>query len=244
MEKIKGGATIWARQTLESDIYLEKPAEWFKIWFFIVNKVNHKDTKFFKRGNNFFTYKEIQDKTKTTKNQVKHCLEWLKKSSMSPMSAPISSPISLYAPMIATQKKSRGMIISVIKYDFFQTLDNYILFQKATQKGTRKEHRRNTEATLCNKNVKNVKNVKNRERGDKSPAPAEINRIFFAKGSVYTEIKNLLLAKKPKWLVDRELDKFISYWTEPNKSGTKVRWEQQPTFEIKRRLQTWFNKVK
>jgi phage replication O-like protein O len=37
-----------------------------------------------------------------------------------------------------------------------------------------------------------------------------------------------------------EIDKFISYWTELNKSGTKQKWELESTFEIERRLRTWF----
>lgn len=36
-----------------------------------------------------------------------------------------------------------------------------------------------------------------------------------------------------------EVMKFCSYWTEPNKSKTKLRWELQPTFDIARRLGTW-----
>jgi len=44
-------------------------------------------------------------------------------------------------------------------------------------------------------------------------------------------------------IVRREIQKFISYWTERNKSGTKERWELQPTFDVKRRLATWFNKI-
>ncbi len=40
----------------------------------------------------------------------------------------------------------------------------------------------------------------------------------------------------------RELAKFLSYWTEPNKSGTKQRWELQKTFEVGRRLATWFSR--
>lgn len=45
-------------------------------------------------------------------------------------------------------------------------------------------------------------------------------------------------------LVRREIAKFISYWTERNKSGTKERWELQPTFDVKRRLGTWFGNIK
>ena len=35
------------------------------------------------------------------------------------------------------------------------------------------------------------------------------------------------------------LDEFIDYWTEPNKSGTKMLWELKQTWDLKRRLQRW-----
>jgi hypothetical protein len=35
------------------------------------------------------------------------------------------------------------------------------------------------------------------------------------------------------------LQKFCNYWTEKNKSGTKMRWELERVFEINRRLATW-----
>lgn len=42
------------------------------------------------------------------------------------------------------------------------------------------------------------------------------------------------------------LDEFFRYWTEPNKSGTKLRWEMEKTWDISRRLARWdsnkFNK--
>lgn len=40
-----------------------------------------------------------------------------------------------------------------------------------------------------------------------------------------------------------EMRKFYSYWTEPNKSGTRQRWELQRTFDVKRRLYTWLSRV-
>ena len=40
------------------------------------------------------------------------------------------------------------------------------------------------------------------------------------------------------------LKAFIRYWTEPNKSKTKMNWELQKTFEISRRLITWANNDK
>ena len=40
------------------------------------------------------------------------------------------------------------------------------------------------------------------------------------------------------------LDSFYDYWSEPNKSKTKERWQLQPTFEIGRRLKTWAKREK
>ena len=35
------------------------------------------------------------------------------------------------------------------------------------------------------------------------------------------------------------LNNFFTYWSEPNKSNTKMKYELQQTFDIKRRLSTW-----
>lgn len=42
---------------------------------------------------------------------------------------------------------------------------------------------------------------------------------------------------------EREVAKFIDYWTESNPRG-KLRFELQKTFEIERRLKRWFNNKK
>lgn len=73
--------------------------------------------------------------------------------------------------------------------------------------------------------------------------PSQIAKDFFDKGKRYNEVFEALSVKVPKDVLERELNKFILYWTEPNKSGTKVRWQQESTFEIKRRIATWLNRV-
>lgn len=78
----------------------------------------------------------------------------------------------------------------------------------------------------------------------KDSTPSEIARSFFSGGPEFKAAVDFFLTKAPKEFVDKELLKFVAYWTEPNKSGTKVRWEQQPTFEVKRRLATWFGNIK
>jgi len=72
--------------------------------------------------------------------------------------------------------------------------------------------------------------------------PYLVSKDFFNnKNSPYrTEAKEFLVSRGlDKQTADSELDKFISYWTEPTKLGNKQRWELEKTFEIKRRLITW-----
>lgn len=47
----------------------------------------------------------------------------------------------------------------------------------------------------------------------------------------------------PPESVRRELKKFADYWTETNGTGTKMRWQMEKVFEIRRRLATWFGRV-
>lgn len=117
------GYTMWARATIDSKVFYSKPHAWFKIWFFLVNRVNFKDHREWKKGECFTTYAEIMEATKTTKDQVKHCIEWLKDEEM-----------------LATRKATRGFHIRVIKYRYYQDPHSY----KATDNATEKPHRSHT----------------------------------------------------------------------------------------------------
>jgi hypothetical protein len=142
-QTIKGGATLWARQTIESEIFLDKPHVWFKIWFYLVNRVNHAENKNFKRGECFLKYDWIMEKTKSTKHQIDGFVRWAKKSQM-----------------LTTQKTTRGMIVFLPKYSHFQTLDNYYYDVKTdTKTETKTKQKRNKNETI-NKNDKNEENDK------------------------------------------------------------------------------------
>jgi phage replication O-like protein O len=52
--------------------------------------------------------------------------------------------------------------------------------------------------------------------------------------------KNPHVQKKIIW---EEIRKFCDYWTERNHTGTRGRWEMQKTFEVDKRLATWFRRV-
>lgn len=78
------------------------------------------------------------------------------------------------------------------------------------------------------------------KRGD---TPSQIAKSFFEGGKYYDDIREEMAVKVGQPILDEELKKFNLYWTEPNKSGTRVRWEQQDTFDVRRRLVNWFSKI-
>lgn len=147
-EHIPGGATVWARKTTDSIIFYDKPDKWFKIWFFLVNRVNHKDHRRWKRGQCFLTYQEIMIATKATKAQVDMCFRFLKSSQM-----------------VTTQKTTRGMTITVLKYEVYQDLNNYKNDTENDLKTTEKRQRNDT----INKNDKNDKKLGEAEAPHKLP---------------------------------------------------------------------------
>lgn len=84
-------------------------------------------------------------------------------------------------------------------------------------------------------------NKENKER-EKKLSPAEEMRLFLDEKDYLERIANLIVEKSgiQQDIVLRELYNFKSYWSELNKSGKKQRWELERTFELKRRLSTWF----
>ena len=155
---IENGATIWARQTIESQIF-NKPDKWFKIWFYMVSRVNHTSNKQFCRGQGFFNYETIMLKCQATKAQVDHSIRWMKREGM-----------------LATTKATRGMIVTICNYDVYQRLANYKSDTIGDTKATQKRYKSDT----INKNDKNVKNDKNKDLFDifwKS-YPKKVNKAY------------------------------------------------------------------
>jgi len=202
------GATIWLRKTIESDIFYWKPDKWFKIWFFIINKVNHTDNHLFKRGSNFTTYNEIALYTKATKNQIDKFLRWAKQEKM-----------------LTTQKTTRGLIVFVLSYVKYQ---DYIKTKRDKVVETEEKRKRNKDDTI-NNNDKNDKNDK--EYNSMSPikisdqSNIELSKLLFKK-----ILKNNPNFKEPninKWSddfrkmkeIDRRTDEQIKYlilWSQSN----------------------------
>lgn len=104
---INNGCIMIARKIQESDIW-KKPSDWLKIWIYILQEVNHKDNKIFKRGENLFNYQDVARECGVKYNSVVKFIKWAK-----------------LATLVATHKTTRGAVIIVLKYNDYQTLENY-----------------------------------------------------------------------------------------------------------------------
>ncbi len=133
MSNKRPGATLWARQTLDSEIFVMKPAIYFKIWFYIVNQANYEDTKLFKRGELFTKYDYIKQETGASVNQIDQFMRWAKS-----------------VKQITTRKTTRGLVIFVLNYDKYQDMGFY--YTKQNTKQITKQTR-NINDTIPNKEI-------------------------------------------------------------------------------------------
>lgn len=91
------------RGIIDSEIW-EKPAEWLKIWLYILSNVNYADTETMKRGSNYFRASIIANDCGCSKRTVENFLKWGK-----------------VVGMVVTHKTARGNVITVLKYDKYQS---------------------------------------------------------------------------------------------------------------------------
>jgi hypothetical protein len=141
MEKIKGGYYLKARCIQEAEIATKSPCV-REVWDWLLKECNHADTETIKRGQCLRSYRDIQEG-----------LKWYvgyRKMTYSKWDCEKAMKVLLKATMIATTKTTRGILITVVKYDYYQDGSHYESHTKATME-PQWSH------TLYNKNDKNVK---------------------------------------------------------------------------------------
>jgi hypothetical protein len=144
---IKGGYILQPRKIDESDIS-KSPPHIREIWLYLLRKATHKDRKNFKRGQLLVTYKDIIQG-----------LEWYvgyRKMTYKKHHCEIAMKVLVKKNMITTRKTTRGIIITICNFDYYQNPENYESYTKLPKKATRKLQSNDT----INKNDKNDKNDK------------------------------------------------------------------------------------
>lgn len=79
----------------------------------------------------------------------------------------------------------------------------------------------------------------NGEAGQASHAPS-VKKSLGEKRKVFYDMISPFLETYGKEM----LNAFYLYWTEPNKSQSRLRWESEKFFDVKRRLETWDKRQK
>ena len=110
--------------------------------------------------------------------------------------------------------------------------NNFIIRKIIYIKGTKEIDKRYLQ--LCSEGINNI---------DKTP----INKIVKDNITSINTTSNNIIIREQKFLdqvslldYDNSIKKsFTDYWTEPNKSNTKMKFEMQSTFDINRRLARW-----
>ena len=227
---IPDGCILLARKLQYSDIW-KKPADWLKIWIYILQEVNHSDGKQFPRGSNFFNVKDVARECGVSHHSIYKFLKWAKS-----------------ATLVATRKTTRGVVVSVVNYAKYQTLDNYKSDTRgdmgseteAKQKRHYKQERKNV-STNGNTELNTV-NPSHEFGAQNAPTPAEYAQKFFSKDPDAWKSEGEYFIGKgvPIEFARAEFIKFANYWTELTPGGRKQKWETNKTFEVRRRLVTWF----
>ena len=127
-EMIDGGYIIISRQILENEIWFKTPA-FLKIFIYILLKVNHKKGMF-GVGENFFNFQD-EKIYGVTKNQIYEFLRWAKSEKIQ---------------FCTTQKTTRGTVLKVRNYNYFQDPQNY-----KTQNTLQNRHKTDTKQTQNDK---------------------------------------------------------------------------------------------
>jgi len=151
------GATIWARKTIESDVFFLKPDKWFKIWFYLISRVNYEDKGKFKRGEALVRYADISEACGATKSQVDHAIRWLKKCQM-----------------LATRKATRGMFVTIVNYSTYQDLESYKSDTNGDLEAKQKRNRSDTKD-------KKTKKANKTKKKDSVIFPPELDTLDFRK---------------------------------------------------------------
>lgn len=119
--------------------------------------------------------------------------------------------------MIFKISNTQSTKITICNYDTYQDL------QQTNNKPTTNKQQTGNKQTTTDNNEKNLNNEK---------------ELFISKiqSEFYESLKQYIPDFTPKVLRD-----FFDYWSEPNKSMTKIKWQLERTWDSKKRLTRWSN---
>lgn len=213
--------------------------EWFTdsntlhVFVYLLLTANIKDTKFkgflVPKGSLITTVRKISDNTRVSSMSVRTALQKLK----------ISEQITI-------KTTNKFTVVSICNYDKYQEVETSQQ-QTTNKRNTNKQQTTNKQLTSIEEEGKNIRKdiiqdnisiggeqnlpilpTKEEEKGKKKRDLVEDARKFKHEVAEFVGIYPAPM-----------LEDFWGYWSEPNKSGTKMKFELQPTWDLARRLSTW-----
>lgn len=143
-----------SRSIYDSEIF-NKPSDWFKVWIYILWKVNFKDN-WLPRWSAYFKYEWIERDCKVKYNIVTKICKYLKEKNQ-----------------IEVKKATHGCVISVVNYSLYQWVSNY----KGKTQATQRQDTGNTGVDNINKNER-MEEWKNDIKYNNIYIPPEIKTFF------------------------------------------------------------------
>lgn len=200
-----------------------KRSEYVHLWVYILIKANHEEKEFIWNGS---TQRTKKGEFITGRNAL------VKETGIA--ATTIERILNLFEKdgQIGQQKNNKFRLITVKKWEEYQS------------SGHQTDIKRTSSGHLADTN----KNIRIKELKESismvATAPDLKNKSDHLIEEMRPIIQELIGNSGEEQTIRREANKFHSYWTEPNKSKTRLRWEMERTWDTKRRLQTWFSRVK
>ena len=149
MPKIKGGYILQPRAIDQSSI-AKSPPHVREIWMYILRRANHADCpeQRLRRGQLRTSYREILADLSWTVGY--------RKESYKKTQCEIAMRVLTREGMITTEKSTRGMVITVCKYDYYQNPDHYVVDKVVDNEV---DNETDNESTGNTRRIKNDKNI-------------------------------------------------------------------------------------
>jgi hypothetical protein len=149
MRNISGGFYLKARRVRDSAIY-KSPPHVREIWDWLLMNANFKDNGTLKRGQVITSYNEILED-----------LSWFvgyRKESYKKHHCETALKLLVKEQMVATQKTTRGVLVTVLNYDKYQDASSYETDSESYKKTATEPQQSRTKSEEC-KNVKKEEDI-------------------------------------------------------------------------------------
>lgn len=208
------------RQLQEHEIWTSEPFTKGQAWVDLILQANHKDGQFI---DGMEVVKVERGAMITSVKKLAERWKWSRHK--------VGDFLDLLEglKMVGQKRDTKRTYLKIVQYCVWQDL--------AAQEGHQKDIKRTSTG--------HQKDTNNNDNNDKNIGGANKNSLTPKElmNSRKEKFKDSLKVYLPIYGRDL-LNAFFGYWTEPNKSGIKMRFEMEKAWDVKRRLETWASKDK